>query len=742
MNIRQFASGAARLLALATVIWAAAALPWWADSVLATTYYVDAASPGGNGLTWGTAFTTVQAGINAAMSGDTVEVAGGTYNEILHTVSDGVTVAGSTASGHTGTVTVKGAAGQIVLSVSHQTTWRRITFDGSANADGNIQVVMITAGNPTFDQCVIGPGQQLLSVGSGGATFTRCTFQEARRGNAVYGPIIDIAAGASASVTFDYCLFGDMEFGNIQVQSASRVDINNCLLAGFAGAVLYMPSGAVVSGGIHLQNCLVLGNGFAANALIDNQATLGAASVTLANCLVQPMTPVNMTTAKYSGDVTETNPLTPGSPKLTHGRREALLSLGIDDASNIGFWAQVADMCKTHNIKTTLALNTADVASAADWNTIQSRVNDGHEVAAHTAHHVYLPETRLLTIGYAGPETGATVTVASSGTQATTLTVAVPDNPAVGFSLDLTSAAYDTIGEVQAAIAGHAGFTSEVISVPDTVYTTALVLSRDLNAVTDVSILNTTATLSRNDTQFFADEIIAPKTEIESKLTAAGSASAYACTSFVYPYLDTDAAVLAAVEQAGYTAARGGYHGSYAMGGYYAAGQPGGYDVLNIWSASPGDIFGRSLDAATLQARVSAVLEWMKFTGVAISLYSHGADTYSLAEWTALVTLLAADTEVQFVTLGELGQYVASHAQSHTGTTYVRTSWPAVADYMPQDGSPLINAGAVYGVAKTDFAGNNVPAGTIPTVGLYQRTGSTPVVSVNMEGPYLLLLLQ
>lgn len=739
MDLKLYALGRCRaaarfFLALASLLLLHAA------PAVASTWYVDAAvASSGNGLSWGTAFKTIQAGLNAAASGDTVEVAGGTYNEALASVSAGVTVTGSTASGKNGQVTVRGPAQSTVLAVSHQTVWRRLTFDGSRNVS-DYYTVSISGGAPTFDQCVIGPGQKLLNVGPGGATFTRTTIQEARRGNRVYSAVIQLNAGTAAPIVFDYCLLGDMEYGYINVVTASRIDFNNCLLAGFWGDVLYLNSSndyvATVPGGVHLTNCLALGNGFAAYALIENQSAV--APVTLTNCLMQDKAPVEITGTKYTGDVTEVAPLSPGSPRLTHARRPALLNLGIDDADHVDFFAQVAALANsTYGMKMTSAVDAAD-AFPADWTRLQPLVTAGNEVAAHSAHHVYLPETKLMTLKYSGPGTNAVVAIAGggTGTPATSLAVSVSDNPSADFSLSFTNGY--TIGDICRAINAKSGFTCGLITKSGTSYSSGPILARDLAQVAGVSIQNITAELLRDDAQFFADEIAAPKATIEDKLSAAGGGP-YICTSFVYPFLGEDDSTRAAVAGAGYIAARSGYNGSSAMGGFYSGTTPGGYDALNIWAVQPGIVFGRNLDATTLARRVSAFLEWAKFNGAAISLFSHGANEYSLSEWSALLALIAADKEISVATLAGIQAYLAANAQSATNLVYTRTVWPDIANYRPQAGSPLLAAGAAYATAKTDFGGQLVPAGTIPSVGLYQRgtaaSGFTPA-------PLLLLLLQ
>lgn len=712
-RIRFFVSLSSLSLALVVLLAAPA---------MAATWYVDAAAaPGGDGASWATALAAIQDGLDQARSGDVVEVAGGLYLETLVPPRAGVTVAGSAAYGRDGPVTVRAGNGRSVLTVSRHTVWKRLVFDGSLNTDQSVAVVRITAGAPAFEQCVFGPGQQLLDVGTGGATFARSTFRQARRGNWVYGQVLDIDA-VDAPVTFDYCLFGDMEYGYVQVQSASRVEFNNCLLAGFSGDMLFIPASGNVAGGIHLTNCLTMASGFAATALVENRST--AAPVTLTNCLIQDKSPVEITGTKFIGDVTEVAPLVPGSPKLARGRRPALINFGLDDAENVGYWTEFAALAESFGIKTTLAMD-VDNATPADWAAVQSWVDRGHEVAAHSAHHVYLPEKRLMTLAYGGPGSGAAVTVTSVGTAGATLAVSAIDDPSANFSLDLSAPATDTIEGVCAAINAKAGFSCGVIAISGTTYTSARVLSRGLAAVAGVSIQPVTATLSRDDAQFFADEIAAPKAVIEAQLRAPGGGP-YDCTSFVYPFLDTDASVIAATAAAGYTAARTGYDGSYAMGGFYSGVTPGGYDTLAIWAERPGDIFGRFLDPATLARRVSAFLEWAKFTGAAVSLYGHGSDEYTLEEWSALFALVVADGQVRTATLAGIRQYVAANAESQAGSTFVRTVWPDLADYHPLRGSPLVRAGAAYATAKTDMSGALVPAGTIPNLGLYQGLGEAP----------------
>lgn len=737
-SLRRHALG--RIVLLALAVWALAAPP-----ARATTYYVDPAGSNTGGTTWATAFTTVQAALLQAGSGDTVEISGGIYNENLTSQATGVLVTGSSATGHNGTVTIRGGAGQPVLTVNHQTTWRRLVLDGSLNTDPAQYVVWIeNAASPTFDQCRIGPGQRLLNIKTGGAVFSRCTISGARVAelkNASATNVVYINAG-TGDVNFSYCILSDVGFGYIHGQSAGRVDFNNCLLAGFSGTVLYVAPSAAVPNGVFWTNCLALSNGYAANAVIQNDSA--AVSVTVTKSLVQPRTPFELTGAKYLGAVSETGGLS-GSPLLMHGRRKAMINLGIDDASSIPFWSQLAAACAPYGFKTTLALNTAAVTST-DWPTVQVGVDNGHEVASHTAHHVYLagpasdPSAKpsLFTLRYTGTSGSQALLAIDRSGASPVLTVTVAGDSAANVSLPLAaSGAYPTVADLKAFFdAMPTKYACTLTTIPGSSYNSGRWLSQDAEAVAATDIKPAALTVSVDETAATQDELIAPKQTIEANLHSA-SGGAYSVDALVYPYEGVNALAMAAAKTAGYRAARSSANGDSALGAAE------GYNVLNIFCTEPSLIFGTDWTTeAELAQRVSPVLEWAKFTGLGISLFSHDQPgEFTLAQWQTLLAVLAQDPEIEIVTLRQLYDYVATNGQSTDGITYVRTTpWPDVVNYEPQYASQLIGAGAPYAVSRVDFGGNAVPAGTIPNVGLYQaaqpKPGNTGILPV-----YKLLLL-
>lgn len=697
----------------------------------AGTLYVDAAATGaGSGADWANAYTRVQDALNAAVPGDVVEISGGTYAENLTTPGAGVAVIGSLAQGHSGTVTIQAVGGSPALTVSQQTTWRRLTFTSDPASSAVAYVVSVVTGNPTFEQCVIGPGFQLLSVADAGASFSRSIFKEVR--DTTNAAAVNLAA-ASGAVTFDYCMFIDMAYRYINVRSYLTADWNNCLFAGFKGQILNVPATTTGTSAQRLrwQNCLAIsnegGHGYDDYSLINNLSN--TVTVQLDHCLIQPIVPVHMTTPLYTAGVTVTNPLS-GSPGLRRGRREALVNVGIDDWQNLAVWSQLVATADLYGFKTTLALNTAEVTDS-DWTTMSAAVVRGHEVASHTAHHVVLSDrTKVLNVKYTGsdPATDATLTV-----DRTTLTLHVVVTGVTGADFDLplgADGAYPTLTDLKNAINTHQGFKATTRTFTGTTYNTGAFLSQDLAAVQNLSVFNLQGSLNLDDTATFYDELVVPKQTIEANLPG------YSCDALVYPYLEFDDATVAAATAAGYTGARTGENGTYAMG------DPAGYNLMLIYALEPGQIFGSNLDETTLRARLSAVLEWAKFTGAAFGLYSHGEDEYTLEAWRTLLRIMAEDPDVEVVTLAEIARRIKADAQSVSGTTYFRTQWPDIVDYRPTTDSILLNAGAPYSVAKQDFDGQTVAAGTIPTLGLYQMTQPSPQTGKMSPAVLLELLLR
>ena len=195
------------------------------------TYYVS--TTGSDTNTGGAAdpFLTVDKGVSVAGSGDTVNVAAGTYVE-TSTVSPGAAISIVGATGTASDVVIKQNAARQIVSLSNTLTISDITLDqdtgGTSNdtcIEANWRAVMAT--NCTFKTTLGG-----IDRASSGSTIIRCRFiqQKNSAGNwpndsECYGLYLFDAG------TVESCLFQDFTRFGLWVQSynpAVQPTVKNC----------------------------------------------------------------------------------------------------------------------------------------------------------------------------------------------------------------------------------------------------------------------------------------------------------------------------------------------------------------------------------------------------------------------------------------------------------------------------------------------------------------------------------
>lgn len=163
----------------------------------------NAPGPSHDGMSWGTAFQTVQSGINAARSGDEVWVAAATYYESV-TISNGLALYG----GFAGTETQRGQrdwkANVTVLDASLKATV--ITVSVPATADVTIDGFDLRNGSRSYGG---------LYLATGNANVANDTIS----GQAGRGAYV----GASATATFTGDTFSDNKSGAIDAYGATTV---------------------------------------------------------------------------------------------------------------------------------------------------------------------------------------------------------------------------------------------------------------------------------------------------------------------------------------------------------------------------------------------------------------------------------------------------------------------------------------------------------------------------------------
>jgi len=203
-------------------------------------------------------FPTIQSGIDAANSGDTVEIASGLYSERGIIMKAGVTLTGE--SGNDGDVTISGDnRGRIIdcFNLSELTTIRNITFRNGYVSEGFIDAlgagVRAVSSNIAINNCIFINNTARIGAGFGALESTieidDCTFMSNRAlndlwaaGGAVWakectGAIRDCEISQNTAFTTDNLLGdgGGFFFNNCQISVLDSEFLSNSTAWGAGG---------------------------------------------------------------------------------------------------------------------------------------------------------------------------------------------------------------------------------------------------------------------------------------------------------------------------------------------------------------------------------------------------------------------------------------------------------------------------------------------------------------------------
>jgi hypothetical protein len=301
----------------------------------AGTLYVDAdlASGLNDGSSWANAFQGplgLQAALAAAVSGDQVFVAQGTYrptDTLVRTeafaLKDGVALFGSFLGGETSpaerppfgtapSVLSGDLAGDDASALFGDNSFHLVTTTGAmatavldgfvissgaatgsaGNKDRGGGILCVTAVSPTVRNCrfvgnraTFGGGAGYISNGAA-PTFTDCSFEDGDGGS--FGGAFDVASGGA--VLYERCLFqGNTadRAGALEIFATTGGVVDNCIFfdntatGSGGGGGMWTGSG----GNTRVRNCTFVGNTSTVNAVAGLRIQ-NAAAATAANCIL------------------------------------------------------------------------------------------------------------------------------------------------------------------------------------------------------------------------------------------------------------------------------------------------------------------------------------------------------------------------------------------------------------------------------------------------------------------------
>ena len=266
----------------------------FASVMQATNYYVDVTYGfnGNNGLTWGTARKSINAGLGLMSSGDTLHVAAGVYSEPVGMLSGATMLGGYPAGGgprdaSVNITTIQGDGTYEVLSIYNNTN---VAVDGFVLTNGTIGVLIFNSTSCVVSNCISrhntgykGAGLRVLSSS---CQISGCVFEENSVSASDFqdygaGGYIDNTAGGH--VAFDNCIFRN-----------NLMTSNNWSYVNFSGAGLHWSSGTGT-----MSNC----------SFVDNEITLlyrqdggGFDSASGCGLALESLTSITMTDVVISGN--------------------------------------------------------------------------------------------------------------------------------------------------------------------------------------------------------------------------------------------------------------------------------------------------------------------------------------------------------------------------------------------------------------------------------------------------------
>ncbi len=617
------------------------------SAMSAATYYV---SPQGNDSSLGTSTTTAWktiAHVNSASLGQGDQVLflrGGTWREALlpqvsglyygaygtgarpvisgaDIISSGWTSSGNnvwkaTVGGWDLTqIWLNGARGTPVSSVA------AILAPGQWFWDGNVLYLYSTA-NPAT--AFTSPGVEItrrvdaLELDNVGAI----TVEHLAFVNSMYVNIY-LASGVTGTQTFNDVVWQGA------LNEGFKVDSGTPHITSSEG--LYNGEGIGIGGGggLTMSNSILSGNragalemyGTSGSSTIDSStisvnATDSVQQEIISNWSSWPLTVTNsillanpFLSKQYTfTGVTDAGSNAYTSPQFTTRGAPLIVIPYIDDYNNLSVAESVASTAATYGCHLSYAVNTK-LITPADWTRISNLKNAGNEIVAHTRSHPDLANTNVVTIGYSGTASTATMTINTGTGKLQTFLggSATPD-----LNIDISDS-YNSVLNVCSQVTARSGYSCTPQDNQN--YFTPLLLANVSNV--DIKTPYVAAAASN----YLNWEVEGSQTDIQTNLPG------YTVTAFATPFTSSNTTVENHIRDAGFASNRNGtITGTGAPNGNWLFNGLNLYDIAAQW-------FPDDYDSTKPAGSVAALVEGLGAKGGIAAVYSHGYDEFTLAQW-------------------------------------------------------------------------------------------------------------
>lgn len=671
------------------------ALFFAASAYASQTIYVGRGGSAGDGLSADRPLSSINAALKKARKGDVVVVAPGEYRESVQVTVSGVTVQGSVSEDNIPLVSIlppseKAAS---VLVDSTDTVWRGVGFHLAGRG-----AVTLRGFSGRFERCLFAsfspvPG---IEVYGGNPVFQGCTFTGDTGPSALMA--LNGQAGRKSGVTIAYCLFRDITGGAVLLRGEQDVRFVNCLFA--ACQFVTMRQAGVEAQVSATNSVFFLSSG---PKLFLQPPT--APKVRLANCLYAPAPGDYMKwqakPLEQQQEVIATNCIT-ASPRFVGGRN-ALINLCVDDTVNAPVWRSLTPAAAKLGLKITLALNT-DALSPQYWGIIIPAVNAGFEVASHGAVHASMTSAEVLRVGWYTPQT-ASATLSIDPAQRLQVVVDGKELCAI----DLGTEPYLSMGGL-VRLLQEKGLRAELVSLSHEkipAYLLAPVVAQD------ILFERHNAELVMDTKAFMHYMLSDSRRKIEQGLRE-NNAVQKACVAFVCPYSETNTNIQQAMKATDVLIARSHMPQRF----------PSAVESVDLSALSSISLKDLMIGTPTpnLKEMLRIYLDYIKYHGSIMGLYSHGVNEWTANQWLELFEVLHENRSVKTAGLAEIAAIVKEQCEPTGPWTYrcPSDSGPVAGKtlFRPGENSPLLGAG-IPTEFNTDFTGAALPAGQAPNIGLY-----------------------